>query len=85
MPFYQLKVTCSPPNINLFFMKTNFMGSYKTIEEHYTVIFQELSVLECQLFSTELLQNWYVYSIYPQQLLYKFHKDWTSSFGIVQI
>ena len=28
------------PKSNLFFMKTNFIGSHKTIEEHCTVIFQ---------------------------------------------
>ena len=48
-------------------MKTISIGSYKAIEEHYTVIFQELSDFKSQLFLTDLLQNWYIYSMYPQQ------------------
>ena len=48
-------------------MKTIFTGFYKTIEEHYAAIFQELSNLKCQLLSAYLLQNWYTDSIYHQQ------------------
>ena len=43
--FWQLRVTHLPPETSLFLMKAIFIGSYRTIEEHYTVISQELSVL----------------------------------------
>ena len=48
-------------------MKTNFIESYKTIEEYYRIILMKLSEFKSQIFFTDLLQNWYIYSIYPQQ------------------
>ena len=46
-------------------METIFTGSYKTIEEFYGVIITKLSGFKSQLFFTDLLQNWYIYSTYP--------------------
>ena len=60
----QLKVTHLLSKTNLFLYKNNFIGSYKTIEEHYAVIFQELSNQKGQLYLADLLQNWYIYILY---------------------
>ena len=48
-------------------MKTVFIGSYKTMEECYGVIFPKLSDFKSQIILADMLQNWYMYSIYPQQ------------------
>ena len=38
--YCKLKVTCSPSKLNLFLVQPNFIGSYNTIEEPFTVNFQ---------------------------------------------
>ena len=62
-------------------MKTNFIDSYKTIEEYYRVIFTKLSEFINQIFFTDLQIS--IYTLYTlNNKLYKFHKDQTSRFGI---
>ena len=58
-------MTHLPPKINLFFMKLIFIDSYKTIEEYYGAIFPKLSDYKSEVFFSDLLQNWYIYHIYP--------------------
>ena len=70
------------PKINLFFMKTIFIASYKSIEECYTVISPKCSELKSHIFSTEFLQNWYIFLYTLINQLYKYHKDQTSCFAI---
>ena len=56
----KLKLTHLPPQTNLFFMKRIFIDSYKTIEECYTVIFQELSDFEMSI----------IFNIFTAKLIY---------------
>ena len=48
-------------------MKTIFIGSYKTIEECYRVIFPKISAFKSQI------EMYTLYTLINQ--LYKFHKD----------
>ena len=72
-----------PPKTDFFFMKTVFIDSYKTIEKYYRVIFAKLNEFESQIFFTDLLQIG-IYTTYTLiNQLYMFHKDQTSTFGIL--
>ena len=56
-------MTCLPSKTDIFFMETIFIGSYKTIEECYAVTFPKIGDFKSQIFSTDSLQKWYIYSI----------------------
>ena len=61
----ELKQVHLPSNTYLFFMKIIFLHSYKTIGEYYTVISLKSYNFRRQFMLMDLLQNWYIYSIYP--------------------
>ena len=76
-------MTHFPPKTNHFFMKTIFIGSYKTIEECYTVIFQELCDLKNIRYLTRICFKIYIYTLYTLiDQFNKFHKDQTSTLRV---
>ena len=82
----QLNLTHLPPKSNLFFMKTIFIGSYKTIEEYYAVIFQKLSNLKMLIIFNESTSKNGICSLYTiSNKMHKFHKNQTGSFAILTV
>ena len=64
-------------------MKTIFIDSYKTIDEHCTVIFQDLSDLKISIIFNRITSKIGIYTLYALiNQLFKFHRNQTSSSAI---